>query len=149
MTDATPSVTSEAKPKPEKIRCDACPVMCYIADGKSGACDRYANHGGELVRLDPLTIIENRIEQGGKLVPFLDAESEADPWRGDVLADGESFITAVGAGTTYPDYKPAPFIVSSEVAGVDMITVVTEGIFSYCGVKVKVDTARNTHPRHL
>ena len=21
----------------EKIRCDACPVMCYIADGKSGA----------------------------------------------------------------------------------------------------------------
>ena len=143
MTDATPSVTSEAKPKPEKIRCDACPVMCYIADGKSGACDRYANHGGELVRLDPLTIIENRIEQGGKLVPFLDAESEADPWRGDVLADGDSFITAVGAGTTYPDYKPAPFIVSSEVAGVDMITVVTEGIFSYCGVKVKVDTDRH------
>ena len=27
--------------KDEKIRCDACPVMCYIADGKSGACDRY------------------------------------------------------------------------------------------------------------
>ena len=22
-----------------KIRCDACPVMCYIADGRSGACD--------------------------------------------------------------------------------------------------------------
>ena len=29
--------------KPGKIRCDACPVMCYIADGKAGACDRYAN----------------------------------------------------------------------------------------------------------
>ena len=28
--------------KVEKIRCDACPVMCYIAEGKSGACDRYA-----------------------------------------------------------------------------------------------------------
>ncbi len=27
----------------EKIRCDACPVMCYIADGRSGACDRYGN----------------------------------------------------------------------------------------------------------
>ena len=29
----------------DKIRCDACPVMCYIADGRSGACDRYANEG--------------------------------------------------------------------------------------------------------
>ena len=28
---------------PEKIRCDACPVMCYIAPGQTGACDRYAN----------------------------------------------------------------------------------------------------------
>ena len=56
------------------------------------------------------------------------------------------FVTAVGAGTTYPDYKPAPFIVSSEVDGVDMVTVVTEGIFSYCGVKVKVDTDRYLGP---
>ena len=46
-------------PKPVKIRCDACPVMCFIADGKSGACDRYANHAGELVRLDPLTVIQS------------------------------------------------------------------------------------------
>jgi hypothetical protein len=38
-------------------------------------------------------------------------------------------VTAVGAGTTYPDYKPAPFIVSQEVDGVDMVTVVTEGSF--------------------
>ena len=30
----------------EKIRCDACPVMCYIAEGKYGACDRYANKNG-------------------------------------------------------------------------------------------------------
>ena len=52
-------------------------------------------------------------------------------------------ITAVGAGTTYPDYKPAPFIVSSKVDGVDMVTVVTEGIYSYCGVKLKIDTDRH------
>ena len=38
--------------KPEKIRCDACPVMCYIADGKIGACDRYANEGGKISRCD-------------------------------------------------------------------------------------------------
>ena len=60
---------SETRVTPdEKIRCDACPVLCYIADGRSGACDRYANHGGVLVRLDPLTIIETG---ASKLVPFL------------------------------------------------------------------------------
>jgi hypothetical protein len=42
-----------------------------------------------------------------------------------------------------PDYKPAPFIVSQNNNGVDMVTVVTEGIFSYCGVKVKIDTDRH------
>jgi 6-hydroxynicotinate reductase len=143
MTDDVSTGTKEARARQEKIRCDACPVMCYIADGKSGACDRYANHAGELVRLDPLTILENRVEGGGKVVPFLEPDQEGDPWQGDVLADADTFITAVGAGTTYPDYKPAPFIVSAEVAGVDMITVVTEGIFSYCGVKVKIDTDRH------
>src|SRR5690606_3819373 len=56
------------------------------------------------------------------------------------------FVTAIGAGTTYPDYKPAPFIVSQEVEGVDLVTVVTEGIFSYCGVKVKIDTDRHLGP---
>src|SRR5438128_1700050 len=39
----------------EKIRCDACPVMCYIADGRTGACARYGNVGGRIVRMDPLT----------------------------------------------------------------------------------------------
>tara|TARA_R110000850_G_scaffold125114_5_gene243337 strand:- start:443 stop:1930 length:1488 start_codon:yes stop_codon:yes gene_type:complete len=125
--------------KPEKIRCDACPVMCFIADGKSGACDRYANHAGELVRLDPLTVIQS----GAKAVAFLDQGDNAQDWDGDVIQGGRDFVTAVGAGTTYPDYKPAPFIVSQEVEGVDMVTVVTEGIFSYCGVKVKIDTDRH------
>lgn len=127
------------QPKPVKIRCDACPVMCYIADGKAGACDRYANEGGNLIRLDPLTIIEGSHQ---KLVPFM-KDAATDDWDGDIVYAGQSFVTAVGAGTTYPDYKPAPFIVSQEVDGVDMVTVVTEGIFSYCGVKVKIDTDRH------
>ena len=117
----------------------SCPVMCFIADGKSGACDRYANHAGELVRLDPLTVIQS----GAKAVAFLDQGNNAQDWDGDVIQGGRDFVTAVGAGTTYPDYKPAPFIVSQEVDGVDMVTVVTEGIFSYCGVKVKIDTDRH------
>lgn len=137
MTDA---------PKPDKIRCDACPVMCLIADGKSGACDRYANHDGNLVRLDPLTIIANSDQ---KLVPFL---KDGDPaeWDGNIVKGDRQFVTAVGAGTTYPDYKPAPFIVSQDIDGVDMVTVVTEGIFSYCGVKVKIDTDRHIgHERDI
>jgi 6-hydroxynicotinate reductase len=131
-------MNDKARVKPDKIRCDACPVLCYIAEGRAGACDRYANHNGELVRLDPLTIIENSIERGAKAVTFL---AGAD-WDGDLVQGSRPFITAVGAGTTYPDYKPAPFIVSQNVEGVDMVTVVTEGIFSYCGVKVKIDTDR-------
>ena len=123
-----------------KIRCDACPVMCYIADGKSGACDRYANDGGNLVRLDPLVIVEQARDRGEKLVPFLNKQEE---WSGELVDSHTEFITAVGAGTTYPDYKPAPFIVSSRMRGVDMVTVVTEGIFSYCGVKLKIDTDRH------
>ena len=131
-------MASEPRTVPEKIRCDACPVMCYIADGKIGACDRYANHDGDLVRLDPLTVIES----GAKAVPFLHSE-EGPEWNGDIIQGDRKFVTAVGAGTTYPDYKPAPFIVSQSVEDVDMVTVVTEGIFSYCGVKVKIDTDRH------
>lgn len=125
--------------KPEKIRCDACPVLCFIAEGRSGACDRYANHDGKLVRLDALTILE---ETEQKLVPFLSADEPAE-WDGNIIKGNRPFVTAVGAGTTYPDYKPAPFIVSQDVDGVDMVTVVTEGIFSYCGVKIKIDTDRH------
>ena len=136
--------TVEAGPKQagEKIRCDACPVMCYIAEGRTGACDRYGNVGGRITRMDPLTILEHAAEAGGAVVPFEGGE----PWDGSLVNSRRRFVTAIGAGTTYPDYKPAPFIVSQEVEGVDLVTVVTEGIFSYCGVKVKIDTDRHLGP---
>ena len=54
----------------DKIRCDACPVMCYIKPGAAGACDRYANHDGELVRVDPHIVLERTVSHGGRLVPF-------------------------------------------------------------------------------
>jgi 6-hydroxynicotinate reductase len=126
-----------------RVRCDACPVTCYIRPGMAGACDRYANRNGALVRVDPHILLERAVEQGRQLVPF---SREGTDWDGRLLSGKDLFVTAVGAGTTYPDYKPAPFIVSSEVDGVDMVTVVTEGIFSYCGVKVKVDTDRFLGP---
>ncbi|OWJ59073.1 6-hydroxynicotinate reductase [Inquilinus limosus] len=126
-----------------RIRCDACPVMCYIKPGAAGACDRYANHDGTLVRVDPHVVLDRTLQQGGSVVPF---NRGGGDWDGTLVRGPETFVTAIGAGTTYPDYKPAPFIVSAEVDGVDMVTVVTEGIFSYCGVKVKVDTDRHLGP---
>ncbi|QBF32030.1 6-hydroxynicotinate reductase [Thalassococcus sp. S3] len=123
---------------PAKIRCDACPVMCYIAEGSTGACDRYANEGGQIVRCDPLTILDRRIAAGDEIKPFLAAD-----WDGQQASGDDVQVSAIGAGTTYPDYKPAPFIVSREIEGVDCVTVVTEAIFSYCGVKVKIDTDRH------
>jgi len=92
------------------------------------------------VRVDPHVLLDRAVNEGGKVVPFVDAEGA---WSGDILKTPGPFVTAVGAGTTYPDYKPAPFIVSSKVDGVDMVTVVTEGIYSYCGVKLKIDTDRH------
>src|ERR1700678_1554029 len=124
----------------DAIRCDACPVLCYIKPGRTGSCDRYANVDGQLVRLDPHVLLERAVSRGDTVVPFLENSRE---WDGALVNGPETFVTAIGAGTTYPDYKPAPFIISSEVAGVDMVTVVTEGIFSYCGVKVKIDTDRH------
>ncbi len=125
----------------EKIRCDACPVMCYIAPGQTGACDRYANDAGRIVRTDPLVLLSQTVATGGQIVPFARAD-----WDDDTLAPPDSVITGIGSGTTYPDYKPAPFIVSQTLDGVDMVTVVTEAIFSYCGVKVKIDTDRHLGP---
>lgn len=121
------------------VRCDACPVRCRIREGRAGACDRYANQAGQLVRLDPLLVAQRTVDQDGAMVPFL---QNADDWDGALVTGAESFVTGVGSTTTYPDYKPAPFIVASKPAGVDMVTVVSEGIFSYCGLKVKIDTDR-------
>ncbi len=139
MSGAAEETNADAKTGDHRVRCDACPVMCYIKPGLTGACDRYGNEDGRLVRLDPHVILDRSL-QGA--VPFLERTAE---WDGDIVA-GTRFITAIGAGTTYPDYKPAPFIVASEINGIDMVTVVTEGIFSYCGVKVKIDTDRHIGP---
>src|SRR6476660_7253763 len=131
---------AEARVADDAIRCDACPVLCYIKPGRTGSCDRYGNQNGQLVRLDPHVVLDRTVERGESVVPFIQRSQD---WDGTLVSHAETFVTAIGAGTTYPDYKPAPFIISSEVEGVDMVTVVTEGIFSYCGVKVKIDTDRH------
>lgn len=150
----------------DKVVCNACPVLCQISEGRSGACDRYANQAGSLVRVDPVVLLRRSLgDKEARLVPFVARSITQDAhevqgatanaiatvecaaslqaaWNGDLLLADEVFITGVGSSTTYPDYKPAPFIVSSRATGVDMVTVVTEGIFSYCSFKIKIDTDR-------
>ena len=140
-----------------KIACNACPVLCQISEGRSGACDRYANQAGTLVRVDPVILLHRSLSTpDAMLVPFAPRAAADDTasvghaaetgWPDDLMLRNEVFITGVGSSTTYPDYKPAPFIVSSQAGGVDMVTVVTEGIFSYCSLKVKIDTDRFLGP---
>jgi 6-hydroxynicotinate reductase len=124
---AGPTVLKAAVPSRmavNKVLCEACPVLCQITEGRTGACDRWGNVDGVLTRLDPIVLTEGQTSTGEERL----------------------FMTGVGAGTTYPDYKPAPFIVASRHEGVDTVTVVTEGIFSYCSFKVKIDTDRYLGP---
>jgi len=145
-----PVVLDKSRPRSErmasdKIECNACPVLCQISPGKSGACDRYANASGVLVRVDPVVLLRRTLEHDdAALVPFAarSDESAAQTQANPLAAQNEVFVTGIGSSTTYPDYKPAPFIVASQRDGVDMVTVVTEGIFSYCSFKVKIDTDR-------
>ena len=128
-----------------KVECNACPVLCHISEGRVGACDRYANHAGLLVRLDPVVFLSQQTHssQVQTLTARLDGETLPQTLQALDSQERGVFVTGIGSSTTYPDYKPAPFIVASKARGVDMVTVVTEGIFSYCSLKVKIDTDRH------
>jgi 6-hydroxynicotinate reductase len=109
----------------EKPLCTACPILCRIPDGGFGACRRYRNEGGSIVRKARL----HSFEEVQELVTGGDEEFTERP-----------LLTGIGSGTTYPDFRPSPFIVKGIRAGIDIITVVTEAPLSYSGVKIKVDT---------
>jgi hypothetical protein len=127
LTPGPTMLKSAAMPRvaADKVLCQACPVLCHITAGRTGACDRWGNIDGVLTRIEPI-VLAQRQSIGGN--------------------EPAVFVTGVGAGTTYPDYKPAPFIVATQHEGVDMVTVVTEGIFSYCSIKIKIDTDRFLGP---
>jgi len=138
---AAPVVVAAKPPEKmatNKVLCDACPVLCQISEGRLGACDRWGNVGGTLTRMDAVVLLKRA---GTEVVA-----SSPESWDGQLLNSQQVFISGVGSGTTYPDYKPAPFIVASKHEDVDMVTVVTEGIFSYCSFKVKIDTDRYLGP---
>ncbi len=119
------AISLETLPKEEGTRCFSCPINCLIKEGYTGACQRFINRNGELIRNIPL----QRFEDVKEIVGTDYEEVIRKP-----------LITGIGAGTTYPDTKPAPYIVQSKIDGIDVVTVVTEAPLSYSGIKVKIDT---------
>jgi 6-hydroxynicotinate reductase len=105
--------------------CTACPIMCAIPEGFRGACLRYSNKGGEISREGRVTSYE---------------EVEALMKSAHSGAIEKPLITGIGSGTTYPDFRPSPFIVKGVRDGIEVVTVVTEAPLSYSGLKMKVDT---------
>ena len=119
------AVSDQRRPLPGALECTRCPVACQVPPGRTGACGRFRNQEGELVRTRPLLAFS---QAAGRLAP------EPPPQTSPPL------VTAIGAGGTYPDYVPAPYILSDRRQGVDVVTVLTEAPLSYSGVKLKIDT---------
>jgi NAD-dependent dihydropyrimidine dehydrogenase PreA subunit len=125
----------------KEVACDHCVVNCRVNLGKTGACQRYVNLDGKLIRRRPI------------LIPHPDDFKE----RRRTVALSRPLLTGVGAGTLYPNPKPAPYIVGDEVEGLDVVTAITEAPLTFSGIKVKIDTdtfigeetvkiKRNGHP---
>lgn len=110
---------------PGTVVCHACPVYCRVSPGKTGSCHRFRNE-------------EGRLRRSRSLVPFDQVEPRVARDFEKVIS--KPLLTAIGAGTTAPCYKPAPYIVQDRVEGVDVVTCVTECIFTYSSMEVKVDT---------
>ncbi len=115
------ALTRPVKVNEAACKCTSCPVQCEIEPGFTGACRRYMNVNGVLVRNRSLV-------------------TDFPIWQAGVKATERPLITGAGAGTAYPCCRPAPHIVQDIVDDVEVVTVVTEAPLSYSGAKVKIDT---------
>jgi len=106
--------------------CFCCPVRCTIKPERMGACRRYLNMEGRLVRETPLATY---------------AEVEDTASQGYDPSIRKPLLTGIGACTTTRN-PPAPFIVQDKVEEVDVVTCVSEVPFTFSGVHVKIDTDR-------
>src|SRR5690606_21722382 len=109
-----PTVLEKSKPRSanmatNKVECNACPELCQITERRTGACDRWGNVEGVLTRIDPV-ILMRRPEP-----PAVGNDAESAIQLGgspsgstELVPETDLFVSGVGSGTTYPDYKPAP-----------------------------------------
>jgi 6-hydroxynicotinate reductase len=119
------AVIVDATRPADTLVCDACPIKCQVPPGAVGACRRYLNENGRLLRTTAqLTYAAVKEDVGPRPAPEIQTP----------------VITAIGAGTSYPCCKPAPGIVTENRDGVDVVTVVTEVPLSYSSILLKIDT---------
>ncbi|HXV07620.1 MAG TPA: 6-hydroxynicotinate reductase, partial [Burkholderiales bacterium] len=85
------AASSEGRPAAGKIECDACPVLCQISPGRTGACDRWGNFNGKLTRVDPVVLFRKVSAQAGAITGFL----EHKDWDGSAIADSPVFVSGV------------------------------------------------------
>ncbi len=85
-----------------KVECNACPVLCQISEGRVGACDRYANQAGVLVRLDAVVWLNRQaaLDQTTQdLLPRSDADTLPQPLSASDEPERGLFVTGIGAST--------------------------------------------------
>jgi 6-hydroxynicotinate reductase len=109
------------------VACESCPVGCQIKEGFKGACQRYTNIGGRIETAAPLR--------------FPERETLDEIRRNGILST--PLVSAVGAGDSYPDFKPAPVQALDRIDGIDVVTVVTESPLTYSSILLKIDTDKS------
>ncbi|MDL2226123.1 4Fe-4S binding protein [Deltaproteobacteria bacterium OttesenSCG-928-M10] len=115
----------------EAAVCNCCPVHCSVPEGRTGACLRYENQGGTLVRKTPLHIIDR----------------EGIVMEKSTGLPSSPLILGLGAGTNlYSAEVPSRVVGRAEVEGVPVITCTTESVLSFSGVRVKIDTDEEIGP---
>ncbi len=116
---------------PEAAVCNCCPIHCSVPEGRAGACLRYENQGGTLVRKTPLHLVD----PSGLVLE----KSTGLP--------SAPLILGLGAGTNlYSADVPSRVVGRAEVEGVPVITCTTESVLSFAGVRVKIDTDEEIGP---
>jgi len=119
----TGAITDAEDTTKNYIECRHCRVLCKIKEGYTGACRRYCNKKGLLVRDTPLHFVTHK-RTGNESRKLIE----------------KPLITAIGAGTEFPCFYPAPYIANDKLEGVDVVTAVSEVPVSYSSIRVKVDT---------
>ena len=115
----------------ETAYCNSCPIHCNIPEGQTGACLRFINQGGTLIRKEPLHVVDKSSIHFDEVTGLPSAP----------------LMLGLGAGSNlYSADIPARFIGSDTVDGVEVVTAVTEAVLSFSGAKVKLDTDEEIGP---
>ena len=105
---------NSARPR-ARASCAATPARCCAASGRAGPAPARAMPTRTASWCAPTRSSADAAHAGrGRQARAVRRRRE---WDGAPLDPSRTFVTGVGAGTTYPDYKPAPFIVSAEHDG--------------------------------